>query len=1737
MDSIYKTCFYNSSGNVSHIYVFCGDDTKTADQFFSRSEYNELVTKKVEIACVGLYIHPDDSIYDIKRKILYSCFERDMKQGNSTHSNPLFSIEEMYLFGIVEKKFDLLSFYRNLTDSEETSLNLSLLGQSLVNYQVNEESIDDEILSLYNDNEINKTFLYEDLQKMAFFYSENNLKKQKIPLGHRFYNTTEGNVKIQNADESFVVNPFDLWKKATINNKRKIQNFENDFLFHFGSLHNNTIFVATAEPVLEFLETQEIDVSQIMSMYYPSLQKLNITSKEDLIVEKQGLVENSRQKFYDMNLKTNFQTLSMFHTIFESKTQELPYEQRGIRDFFFILHPEDRAKKMPLENIFKHIHATVQVPFIQYNPGLRQENSYRIFYNETAQNGKKIPYLPKSVFSHFLKKMNRVQNICMFIDQRMLGDERTSSTIVADDFIQLLLQNNGDILIKGKLDAPLMPVEFNHFLTKLCEPALEMVNNFLQQSGYFIHNFQSIYDSFVEVVDMNFVCQIQMKELSFKKYMGCFSSLFYHEMQPMKNEGMRMRYKRVENFRNMSPEDDFIAGLLRITQDKKFIATQIKKAFPNKDPKSIMQEYESRHMAFLIPGRYVNKKIEMMENPGFQTVFKRFGKLYTIEMSGINLSQYLEVIPIYMDSILRMNVDPSVLTPEMVSLCKSKKISYDDEPRILTVEERPVEIFEEQKKEKGLLVEEADEDDEDDDGFVKKRDKKSSKEDGDGDDDDEDESVPDDYDYGLDDYDEEDEDEDEDKDGDEDEDKDGDDGEDKDGDEDEDKDGDEDNDDDDDDEDEDEDKNKKQEGGDTKKNERSGSDSESESDSDSELDDIQNVGEEKISSYWRKRIEQYDPVLFRVLKKGFTRLSQEEQPVIVTDEEMKQIDPTKYTHSLKYRRDKKGQPLHYICPRYWCTKPSMEGPISEEEAKSGKCGKIMNTDKDRGKKAPIGEYVIEYSGQNPEPGFVKSNKHQLKDENNQSVCATKCFKKWETKGQKESRVLCSPEFYAEEKKDLDKGQGKLVRPTDANIQESSSFPLSFGRAGKLPIPVQTFLSTNNELCVVNRKIKPNCSALLRYGPEPTLQGKQSFLACMSDIYSFERNKPNDPYSLSQFKEKIIESLTLDLYIQLHNGSIASLFQPKQIDSDDIQEVDVSPYKDSFFYSKMDTQDESQMSFFKHSILSYEKFKEFLRDEDITIDYTHLWEIISRPNPKLFVDGINLAILEMPEADNTNTVILLCPTHSYSFPLFDSKRKTVLLLKQTNENGTYYESIYRYKRSYHVVDGKRIETEDIKKQFSNKSRDLKGLSTVIQLIRNVTEGKCRPKKPVTYEFQHNKPVSEILNMFETNAGMKSMKIKSRVLNFQGKTIGLMVDWNDKPDEVVSKGPFYLPCYPSTTSDQSLEVLWMDNPDIWTDYYSTVSFLRHVYAVSSKEIPCDPKFRMISENRITGVLTNTNQFVQIDKPIENIAIGDGLKPLNGSNYVLSDKKLQTKSIVVNPNVGSISNGKSNAIPVPHEETQNIYLETQFYSVFRSTMRILLNIYRNRFKYRDILELHVDPTILFREKRKKVMEILQEIGEKNIVFQEYDQKVLNGIDEIYNCQGNCRNKKYCLYKEEDGQCVLLIPDKHLVSGQSNTRIYYMRLADELLRHKRIHLFMFYPDSYLNISNTEMKVANNEFVITDYEFRNNYFKDLEPFPLKNYARASTYETALPTTRTLPGEAKWIGEFEKADMDLRANK
>ena len=87
--------------------------------------------------------------------------------------------------------------------------------------------------------------------------------------------------------------------------------------------------------------------------------------------------------------------------------------------------------------------------------------------------------------------------------------------------------------------------------------------------------------------------------------------------------------------------------------------------------------------------------------------------------------------------------------------------------------------------------------------------------------------------------------------------------------------------------------------------------------------------------------------------------------------------------------------------------------------------------------------------------------------------------------------------------------------------------------------------------------------------------------------------------------------------------------------------------------------------------AFENFKNYLRNEKITIDYTFLWDLICIPNPRLFEAGINLIILEIPEDDPTNNIELVCPTNHYSVHAFDARKRSLILIKREN----FFEPVY------------------------------------------------------------------------------------------------------------------------------------------------------------------------------------------------------------------------------------------------------------------------------------------------------------------------------------------------------------------------------------------------------------------------------------------------------------------------------
>jgi hypothetical protein len=168
------------------------------------------------------------------------------------------------------------------------------------------------------------------------------------------------------------------------------------------------------------------------------------------------------------------------------------------------------------------------------------------------------------------------------------------------------------------------------------------------------------------------------------------------------------------------------------------------------------------------------------------------------------------------------------------------------------------------------------------------------------------------------------------------------------------------------------------------------------------------------------------------------------------------------------------------------------------------------------------------------------------------------------------------------------------------------------------------------------------------------------------------------------------------------------------------------------------------------------------------------------------------------------------------------------------------------------------------------------------------------------------------------------------------------------------------------------------------------------------------------------------------------------------------------------------------------------------------------------------------MYKQRIKLVIELLKELVDDNIKFQVFKIEDLLLFGEITGCSSKCDNgiseQKYCMKSNESGEstestessesgkCVLLIPNKHLISDMDNESIYYGRVADELIRYRRIRLFMFQSNYYLNISDSEYKLNVNELIILQSLIGSDYFKNLVPFNASQYIKNINYELADPS-------------------------
>jgi chemotaxis protein histidine kinase CheA len=806
------------------------------------------------------------------------------------------------------------------------------------------------------------------------------------------------------------------------------------------------------------------------------------------------------------------------------------------------------------------------------------------------------------------------------------------------------------------------------------------------------------------------------------------------------------------------------------------------------------------------------------------------------------------------------------------------------------------------------------------------------------------------------------------------------------------------------------------------------------------------------SNPFLKRLQEKEPTLF--LKDDDAQYSQysricawnqRRQPVILTKEEKDEIDaeaPGTYDSAVEYGTDPANK-FYYICPKYWnlrTNKPMLEKDVDPSKVIDQKLSKAKSM-KDK--------YIFQFStdahGHYPLPGFLDNKSHPkghfipccFKMKENPSVIKEyKEFLKSMDKAQlikeikkekiKKGKTLIAeedlkglsenslknilienkmiPAFLLKRKDAAEKlmAQERAEEKTEVNkyIQDGLKFPLDKQRIGFLTLTLEKFFKVSlNDYYdnIKTKKFKINKALLFRYGIE---QNKNtSFLYAIGSILVNIGIIKGNP--LDAIIDYIGRKVTLDNIHQFHNGKLPQIFS---------DETDVSQRVEK----------------------GYSNFMKYIRDKTKYVDYRYLWDIICG---LLFKTQVNMIILYEPLEDSTHNLSIICPTTYHSRFKYDVNKPSIILYKK----GEYFEPLFyakkiKTKKLTTIEPSEYVFLFDVKESFIAKI--LKSINTNLG-CKEINVSK-------KYKFKQNKSLEEI-----QKALPPEYSVMFQVIGFDFVVIGAIIK---------GKIEFFIPCRPGAMIPE-IDIIRIDDVK-WNTYDETVGSLIELYKKSNKQIFCQPSIRVLEDTMIVGVLTITNQFVQLNEPEPDQYDGKdryGLDKIEESNYIENDKIIAE---------GTLSDYKDKMI-------HKLKLEKKFYNAYFNILKIEINKFKN-IAIRQRIEEIIKNAQAYSAKIEQIKDLLNPIIERKIDFITYSDAVLVELEDINLCKES--ETEYCT---PDG--VLLVPKMNLYTNQKNDELYLIKFIDGILRNHNVKLSVFEQSHSTIYFTDKYNLTDNEILMLE--------------------------------------------------------
>ena len=246
-------------------------------------------------------------------------------------------------------------------------------------------------------------------------------------------------------------------------------------------------------------------------------------------------------------------------------------------------------------------------------------------------------------------------------------------------------------------------------------------------------------------------------------------------------------------------------------------------------------------------------------------------------------------------------------------------------------------------------------------------------------------------------------------------------------------------------------------------------------------------------------------------------------------------------------------------------------------------------------------------------------------------------------------------------------------------------------------------------------------------------------------------------------------------------------------------------------------------------------------------------------------------------------------------------------------------------------------------------------------------------------------------------------------------------------------------------------------------------------------CNVKHKLIDENMIVGIKTITNQIIPV---IPTAKVNDGIEEeitYSGENALELDNTLLLEK--------SIDNEREKIVKA-------LALENNFYSLFRNTLKILLNYKANNNIRQELLSIVESRTITYIEKMERIINILHTLLDNVVNFIDFKLDDLDDYKDMISCLGlnnrDCDEENHCTFMRQN-TCVLTLPRKNLYSSSDNNEIYFNKLADEIVRYSKIRNYLFTPREFLSFEHVNYRINDNEIILLEEILLDTYLDDIK--------------------------------------------